>query len=160
MKDIFKVAFALLFTWRSCRSSWDIFISDICHRDWLMNVYSPLWTHSWVLSPTFLFFPTRYSYFILLITLCINVWCVVNAFCVFFKAAIASGSAMLMAKSSPTNIKHSEFICVKWMRRGRKWGTILRCSFGWVDPVKKKKKKRVSPLSEDFSYVLQNLPAR
>lgn len=63
MKDIFKVAFALLFTWRSCSSSWDIFSYYFYHRDWLMNVYLPLWTHWWVLSPTFLFFPTCYSYF-------------------------------------------------------------------------------------------------
>lgn len=33
MKDILKVAFALLFTWRSCRSSWGIFSYDFYHRD-------------------------------------------------------------------------------------------------------------------------------
>lgn len=114
-------------------------ITFIIGTDWWMYIYLCEHTDGYCLPHSFSF-PHAIPIFILLITLCINVWCVVNSFCVFFKAAIASGSAILMAKSSPTNIKGSEFICVKWLRRGRKWGTVLRCSFGWVNSVKKKKR--------------------
>lgn len=120
LKHTFKVAFALVYLEIMHKWLGLIFKSEflnsvtLSHSVWLMNRCLPVWTHWWVMSPTFPFLSCILSVPIVLITqIYINVWCVVNTFCVFFRAAIVSCLAILVAKSSPTNFKHSKFFCVK-----------------------------------------------